>query len=117
MRACEEYFENLNAGVMVFKYEFYRTCDNINVIHFASQNVTSPSKKNDMVVKRTPTLQGKTMFWLPMNTNFDVKNIRLRVTRFKLFFCIYLDSYISYFFIYLDCYINYLCDNYLCDKI
>ena len=68
-----------------------------------------------MVVKRTPTLQGKTTFWLSDEHNFDVKNIRLRVTRFKLFFCIYLDSYISYF--YLDCYINYLCDNYLCDKI
>ena len=50
----------INAAEIEFWYKSYRTCDDINVLRLASQNITSPPQKNDMVVKQTQILQGKT---------------------------------------------------------
>jgi len=50
----------INAATIEFWYKSYRTCDGINVVRLASQNITSPLQKNDMVVKQTQILQGKT---------------------------------------------------------
>ena len=63
----------INAATIEFWYKSYRTCDGINVVRLASQNITSPLQKNDMVVKQTQILQGKTyvmgpkfpIFWHP----------------------------------------------------
>ena len=50
----------INAAAIEFWYKSYRTCDDINVLRLASQSITSPQQKNDMVVKQTQILQGKT---------------------------------------------------------
>ena len=50
----------INAAAIEFWYKSYRTCDDINILRLASQNITSPPQKNDMVVKQTQILQGKT---------------------------------------------------------
>ena len=48
----------INTAAMEFRYKFYRTCNDIDVVHFASQKVTPPPCKiNDMVFKRTQILQ------------------------------------------------------------
>ena len=51
----------INAAEIEFWYKSYRTCNNnINVLRLASQNITSPPQKNDMVFKQTQILQPKT---------------------------------------------------------
>ena len=68
----------INAATIEFWYKSYRTCDGINVVRLASQNITSPLQKNEMVVKQTQILQGKTyamgpkfpFFLIPIELDF-----------------------------------------------
>ena len=68
----------INAATIEFWYKSYRTCDDINVVRLASQNITSPPQKNDMVVKQTQILQGKTyvMVMGPKFANFWIHQAR-----------------------------------------
>jgi len=67
----------INGATIEFWYKSYRTCDDINVLRLASQSITSPQQKNDMVVKQTQILQGKHMsraqnllFLIPIELDF-----------------------------------------------